>query len=147
MFFFIHQWQYVVVDPQTLLILLLSTSNTCTTALRKHGTISSIKLTHLWRLRWQMKKQSDCVRFRKIITYKVPDRYVVRTSVNGLNTLRPRQNGRHFPDDIFKRIFLNEKVWTPIKFHWNLFLRVQLTISQHWFRLWLGVEIRNSNYI
>ena len=26
------------------------------------------------------------------------------------NTLRPRQNGRHFPDDIFKCIFLNENV-------------------------------------
>ena len=32
-----------------------------------------------------------------------------------LNTLRPRQNGRHFADDIFKRIFLNENVWIPIK--------------------------------
>ena len=29
----------------------------------------------------------------------------------GLNTLRPRQNGSHFPDDTFKRIFLNENVW------------------------------------
>ena len=28
-----------------------------------------------------------------------------------LNTLRPRQNGRYFPDDIFKCIFLNENVW------------------------------------
>ena len=27
-----------------------------------------------------------------------------------LNTLRPRQNGRHFTDDIFKYIFLNENV-------------------------------------
>ena len=27
---------------------------------------------------------------------------------DGINTLRPRQNGRHFPDDIFKCIFLNE---------------------------------------
>ena len=26
------------------------------------------------------------------------------------NTLRPRQDGRHFPDDIFKCIFLNENV-------------------------------------
>ena len=26
----------------------------------------------------------------------------------GINTLRPRQNGRHFADDIFKCIFLNE---------------------------------------
>ena len=32
------------------------------------------------------------------------------------NTLRPRQDGRHFPDDIFKSIFLNEKVWISINF-------------------------------
>ena len=31
------------------------------------------------------------------------------------NSLRPRQNGRHFPDDIFKCIFLNENVWIRIK--------------------------------
>ena len=30
-------------------------------------------------------------------------------------TLRPRQNGRHFPDAIFKWIFLNENVWISIK--------------------------------
>ena len=32
-----------------------------------------------------------------------------------LNTLRPRQNGRHFADDIFKCIFLNENVSITIK--------------------------------
>ena len=32
-----------------------------------------------------------------------------------IDTLRPRQNGRHFADDIFKCIFLNENVWIPIK--------------------------------
>ena len=31
------------------------------------------------------------------------------------NTLRPRQNGRHFPDDIFKCIFLSENEWSLIK--------------------------------
>ena len=31
------------------------------------------------------------------------------------NTLRPRQNGRHFADDIFKRILFNENVWILIK--------------------------------
>ena len=31
------------------------------------------------------------------------------------NTLRPRQDGRHFPDDIFKRIFLNENKWILLK--------------------------------
>ena len=29
---------------------------------------------------------------------------------NLINALRPRQNGRHFPDDTFKRIFLNENI-------------------------------------
>ena len=28
---------------------------------------------------------------------------------------RPRQNGRHFPNDIFKCIFLNDDEWIPIK--------------------------------
>ena len=32
-----------------------------------------------------------------------------------VNTLRPRQNGCHFPDDIFKGIFLNENVLISIK--------------------------------
>ena len=31
-------------------------------------------------------------------------------------TLRLRQNGRHFADDIFKRIFFNENVWISITF-------------------------------
>ena len=31
------------------------------------------------------------------------------------NTLGPRQHGRHFADDIFRCIFLNENVWIPIK--------------------------------
>ena len=34
---------------------------------------------------------------------------------NVVNTLRPRQNGRHFADDTFKRIFLNENVEILIK--------------------------------
>ena len=37
-------------------------------------------------------------------------------STQSFNTLRPRQNGRHFADDIFKCIFLNENLWISIKF-------------------------------
>ena len=33
----------------------------------------------------------------------------------GLNTLRPRQNGRHFSDNNLKSIFLHENVWISIK--------------------------------
>ena len=35
------------------------------------------------------------------------------------NTLKPRQNGRHFADDIFKCIFLNENVWISIEISLN----------------------------
>ena len=39
----------------------------------------------------------------------------VDTSVKkAFNTLRPRHNSRHFPDDMFKCIFLTENVWIPI---------------------------------
>ena len=36
-------------------------------------------------------------------------------TMNMVNTLRPRQNWRHFPDDIFKCILLNENGGIPIK--------------------------------
>ena len=40
---------------------------------------------------------------------------VTSIGLSDVNTLRPRQNGRHFADDIFKRIFLNENILIPIK--------------------------------
>ena len=36
-------------------------------------------------------------------------------TLQSYNTLRPRQNGRHFADDIIKCILLNENVWILIK--------------------------------
>ena len=37
-----------------------------------------------------------------------------------LNTLRPRKYGRHFPDDICKRIFLNDNIRISINISLNL---------------------------
>ena len=36
-------------------------------------------------------------------------------SISGHITLRPKQNGRHFPDDILKWIFFNENAWISIE--------------------------------
>ena len=41
--------------------------------------------------------------------------HVIRPVMTKVNTLRPRQNGRCFADDIFKRIFFNENVWISIQ--------------------------------
>ena len=43
-----------------------------------------------------------------------------------LNTLRPRQNGRRFADDTFKRIFLSENIITSIKISLKLVAMVQI---------------------
>ena len=40
-----------------------------------------------------------------------------------LNTLRQRRNRRHFADDIFKCIFLNENVLTSIKISLKFILK------------------------
>ena len=48
---------------------------------------------------------------------------------NGLwsfNTLRPRRNGRHFPDDVFKCIFLNKNVWISLKIRLKLVPKVPI---------------------
>ena len=47
-----------------------------------------------------------------IISYRV---LPMICNTSGFNTLRPRQNGRRFADDSFKRIFLNENVRITIK--------------------------------
>ena len=40
---------------------------------------------------------------------------LVETNTQAFNTLRLRQNGRHFPDDIFKWISMNENFWISNK--------------------------------
>ena len=47
--------------------------------------------------------------------------YHIEPWVSSFNTLRPGQNGRHFADDSFGCIFLNENVWIAIKM-WLIFV-------------------------
>ena len=61
-----------------------------------------------WRSRWRLHVCSTSFQtWKKSQTCK-------KTLKKPINTLRPRQNGRHFPIDIFKWIFLNENVWISI---------------------------------
>ena len=48
-------------------------------------------------------------------TFPLSNTYRTFVGVCAFNPLRPRQNGRHFADDTFKRIFLNENVIISIK--------------------------------
>ena len=64
-----------------------------------------------------------------VCLHQQPDLYHMEQGQ--FTTLRLRQNGRHFTDDIFNYIFLNEKVWISIKISVNY---IQLTLNQRWFR-------------
>ena len=60
--------------------------------------------------------------------------------------------GRDKMAAIFPTTFSNAFSWKKmfefrLKFHWSLFPRVQLTIFQHWFRLWFGAEQATSHYL
>ena len=46
--------------------------------------------------------------------------------INCFNTLRPRQNGRRFADDIFTCIFLNENVWILLKISLKFVPKIQI---------------------
>ena len=62
-----------------------------------------------------------------------------------LNSFPPRQNGYHFADDIFKRIFLNENVSVSIQF--SVKFGPKGPLNQHWFRSWLVACSARSHYL
>ena len=63
----------------------------------------------------------------RVITFDIkPRMWLLIHTLLSVNTLRPRQNGRHFPDDIFKWIFLNENVWISINISMKFVPRGQI---------------------
>ena len=60
--------------------------------------------------------------------------------------------GRDQIDAISQTTFWNAFSWMKmyelrLRYHWSLFLMVQLTIFQHWFRKWLGAVQATSHYL
>ena len=86
---------------------------------------------------WLPQRKSP--RYGDINLFPTWERNNSRTRSITLKTLRPKDNCRHFSDYIFKWIFVNGKVWILIENSIcshvsNLFLGVQITLFQHWFR-------------
>ena len=77
----------------------------------KLGLYSGYRSNHHWLNGWFLCDLSHDWGHRET------NRVCLRTTLGAaaVNKLRPRQNGRHFADDIFKCIFLNENVWITIK--------------------------------
>ena len=93
---------------------------------------------HKWPVTRKMSPFDDVTMEQRLEEVTVNDATVYRR--DKFNSFPPGQNGRHIADDIFRCVFVDEKFGILIKFHRSLFLRVQLTITQHSFRKWLGAE-------
>ena len=57
-----------------------------------------------------------------------------------LITSMPKLNERHIADYIFNAFYWMKIFEFRLKFHWSFSLRVQLTISKHWFGYPLGIK-------
>ena len=66
-------------------------------------------------------------KFRFVLNWPYyPNNNLHTTCTWRIYSLRPRQNGRRFADDTFKRIFLNETVWILIKISLKFVPRVPI---------------------
>ena len=70
--------------------------------------------TRTFRKGWKGPPPGDEKAEQSCMWFNLPLLLTICGSCRPVNTLRPRQNGRHFTDDIFKRIFVNENIWIPI---------------------------------
>ena len=75
--------------------------------------------------------------FGKFVTISSSNWICHVTPILPHNTLMPRQN---FPDDLLKRIFLNENVWNSIEISLEF-------VPKGRFRLWLGADQATSHYL
>ena len=85
-----------------LLSLLPNRGYTCMSAESDFGAIEHSKLDY----KFHRQETLHGLRIRRLILSVIE---------KAINTLKPTQNGHHFPDDIFKGVFLNENVWISIK--------------------------------
>ena len=68
--------------------------------------------THFSRISIKIKQVHS---WQFVCKFRLPNVDHFVSGSHGVNTLRPRKNRRHWADNIFECIFLNENVWNPIK--------------------------------
>ena len=76
------------------------------------------------------------------------DNHIIRANQQGdqppvdqqINSSPPGENGRHFADNIFRCIFVNENFCILIKISLKFVPKGPIDKTPHWFRYWLGTE-------
>ena len=72
--------------------------------------VDDMPLQYYWKSRYALNRLSELW-----ATFIKTDQSHPPAWMSRFSMMKPRQNGRHFLDDILKCIFLNEKVWSSMK--------------------------------
>ena len=110
-----------------------------------------------------IRKESRGTLFSHLFSQDLRSTYLIYKNKSGNNicdfaaTVAPGQEelthwGRDKITAIWQTTFSNAFSWMKmyeclLRFHWNLFLRFELTIFHHWFRKWLGADHATSQYL
>ena len=94
----------------------------------------------------KIRRSQDRLIFNVGIHILIRRHLYIETGPWRFNTLRPRQNGLHFADGIFKHIILNANGSVSIKISPKFVPKDPINNIRHWFRYWLGVDQARSNY-
>ena len=105
-------------------------------------------------------KLHDCIaRLYDVAIPRRPPTWLLSTSMQSLvpswastHCVTLTHWGRDKMAVIFQTTYWNAFSWMKnfefrLIFHWSLFLRVQLIIFLHWFRIWLGADLATSHYL
>ena len=93
-----------------------------------------------------------CNYSRFIICHHQPGKIYMINQIGNSVCIELTHWGRDKMASISQTIFLNVFSWLKmyefrLRFDWSLFLRLQLTLIQHWFRKWLGVDKATSHHL
>ena len=70
---------------------------------------------HTWRIKL-LRLTIECYKIYGLMQKRCNSiAYAPNLHLISINSLRSRQNGNHLTDDVFKRIFLNENVWSLLQ--------------------------------
>ena len=101
---------------------------------------------HIWECLWQCMSLGEMRNSWKVNDIKNAfDRQCITrggSSIWIINTLRPEQNGRHFADGIFKRLFLKENAWNKELMP----LLAYLSPGKRGYSWWLAIDLNTTKH-
>ena len=133
-----------LIDDKSTLVLVMAWCRQATSPYLSQSWLRSMSPNGVTRPQWVKTEFSISQYFIRHVTWQP---LLGLLSLYPINTLRPRQNGCHFPDNIFKWIFLNKHVWIKIKISLKFVPKVPINNIPALVLIRLGAGQATSHYL